>query len=93
VNYFFHDEPAKVIANVHELFILEAPTRGITLVYLQNIMSHRTFTTNQYKEGISSDKTSHMIITYFARIVGVSPVFSEKLALIVPQCIDPGGCL
>jgi hypothetical protein len=57
MNYFFHDELAKALANVHELFILEAPTRGITLVYLQNIISHHTFTTNQYEEGISSDKT------------------------------------
>jgi hypothetical protein len=93
MNYLFHDEPAKVIANVHELFILEASTRGITLVYLQNIISHHTFTTNQYEEGINSDKTSHMIITYFARIVGVSPVFFEKLTHIVPQCTDPSGCL
>jgi hypothetical protein len=84
MNYFFHDEPAKVLTNVHELFILEAPTHGITLVYLQNIISHHTFTTNQYGEGISSDKTSHVTITYFAKVVGVSPVFSEKLVHIVP---------
>ena len=84
MNYFFHDEPAKVLANVHELFILEALTRGITLEYLQNIISHHTFTTNQYGEGISSNKTSLMTITYFARAVGVSPILSEKLAHIVP---------
>ena len=84
MNYFFHDEPAEVLANDHEVTILEAYTRGITLVYLQKIISHHTFTTNQYGEGISSDKTSLMTITYFARVVGVSPVFSEKFAHIVP---------
>jgi len=40
VNYFFHDEPAKVLANVHELTTLEAIIRGITLEYLpENIKS------------------------------------------------------
>ena len=87
MNYFFHDEQAKVLANIHELFILEAPTHGMTLVYLQNIISHHTFTTNQYGEGISSDKASHMTITYSARVVSVSPVFSKKLAHIVPTVI------
>jgi hypothetical protein len=32
----------------------------------------------------SNDKTSHMTITYFLRDVGVLPVFSEKLAHVVP---------
>ena len=83
MNYFFHDEPTEVLANGHEVTILEAYTRGITLVYLQK-KSHHTFTTNQYGEGISSDKTSLMTIIYFAMVVGVSPVFFEKLAHIVP---------
>ena len=57
---------------------------GLHLNICQKILSHHTFITNQYGEGISSDKTSHMTITYFARVVGVSPVFSEKHAHIVP---------
>jgi hypothetical protein len=46
VNYFFHDEPAKVLANVHELSIVEAVINGRALVYLQKIIR---FTTNQYR--------------------------------------------
>ena len=57
---------------------------GLHLYTCKKIISHHTFTTNQYGEDISSDKTSLMTITYFARVVGVSPVFSEKLAHIVP---------
>ena len=81
MNYLFHDEPAKVLANVHELSIVEAVIDGRALVYLQKILR---ITTNQYGEGISNDKTSHMTITYFLRVVGVSPVLSEELAHIVP---------
>ena len=84
MNYFFQDELAEVLANGHEVTILDACTRGITLVYLQKIISYHTFKTNQYGEDISSDKTSLMTITYFARAVGVSPILSEKLAHIVP---------
>ena len=49
-----------------------------------HILFIHIFTTNQYGEGIGSDKTSLMTITYFAKVVGISPVFSEKLAHIVP---------
>ena len=57
---------------------------GLHLYTCKKIISHHTFTTNQYREGTSSDKTSLMTIAYFARVVGVSPIFSEKLAHIVP---------
>jgi len=80
VNYFFHDEPAKVLANVHELSIVEAVINGRALVPAKIIR----FTTNQYGEGISNENTSHMTITYFLRVVGVSPILSEELAHIIP---------
>ena len=66
---------------------MRSPFWRCTLVdytYIPAKKSHHTFTTNQYVEGISSDKTSLMTITYFAKVVGISPVFSEKLAHIVP---------
>jgi len=45
VNYFFHDELAHVLANVHELRIHEAIIVLMRHLYLQTkILSHHIFT-------------------------------------------------
>jgi len=50
-----------VLANFDELSIVEAAIDGRALVYLQNVIG---FTTNQYREGISNDKTSSNVLIY-----------------------------
>lgn len=38
VNYFFYDEPAHVLANVHKLFILEVIIRWRILIYFLRVV-------------------------------------------------------
>jgi hypothetical protein len=72
VNYFFHVGPTHVLTYVHDAFIFEVSIRWIATIVISDQWLCNT-----------NDKTSHMSITYFARVPGVSLVLYKKLAHVV----------
>jgi hypothetical protein len=89
LNYIFHDEPAKLLTNVHELLILEVVVRGITHVYLQKIISilHLQLI-NTEKASVMTKLHIWLLLTFIGLLVYLmfclSHVLSEELAHIVP---------
>jgi hypothetical protein len=83
VNYYFHDELAHVLAYVHDVFIFGVSICWIAMIYLQRkfIVIIYLQVTNAFVKLMIK---LHMTTTYIARVRGVSPVLSEKLAHVVP---------